>query len=176
MELILLVPVRKLGKIGDIVNVKNGYAKNFLLPNRKALRLTKENMAVFEAQKAELQTRSQSAKEEASKLVSAIEGKIVTVVKQASVDGKLFGSVSSKDIAKLLSDSGVVVLQEHIVLAEPLKNIGIFKIEISPYVEVSCEVLVNISRSSDEAVAALKAYESNKNSPSSEVESDEIEA
>ena len=159
MQIILLEPIRKLGKIGEIVDVKTGYAKNFLLPKKKALRATKDNLAVFESQKTELQARNQQAKENAEKLVTMLAGKSVSVIRQAAPDGKLFGSVTSKDIAKILS-ADVAVSQDDVILGEPIKAIGVFKVEISPYTDVSVEILVNIARSADEAVSALRAYES----------------
>ena len=159
MEVVLLELVRKLGKIGDIVNVKDGYGKNFLLPKKKALRATKENLAIFESKKEDFHARNQLAKERAEKLVSYLDGKSVSIIRQSSADGKLFGSVTSKDIARLLTSDDAKITQDDVILRNPIKKIGISKVEISPYAEVSVEILVNIARSSDEAAGALRSYE-----------------
>jgi large subunit ribosomal protein L9 len=173
MEVVLLEPVRKLGKIGEIVDVKTGYAKNFLLPKKKALRATKDNLAVFEAQKSDLHARNQQAKENAEKVVALLVGKSITIVRQSSADGKLFGSVTSKDIAKLLSDAIAPVSQADVMLGDPIKKTGVFKVEVSPYADVSAEILINIARSADEAASALRAYQASLTAPvESESDSD----
>ena len=159
MEVVLLEPVRKLGKIGDIVNVKNGYGKNYLLPKKKALRATKDNLTAFEMQKSDLHDRNQKVKEGAEHLVTLLAGKSITVIRQSAADGKLFGSVTSKDIAKLLTSDAAHVSQSDVMLGDPIKKLGVFKVEISPYAEISVDILVNVARSADEAVGALRAYE-----------------
>ncbi len=151
MEVILLERVAKLGQMGEVVRVKNGFARNYLLPKGKALRATKENRDRFEGMKAELETRNAEARGEAEKSSKKIDGKRVVVLRQAGESGQLYGSVSSRDIAALLSDDGLTVNRSQIVLNAPLKAIGMYKISVALHPEVEVTVTVTVARSADEA-------------------------
>ncbi len=164
MEVILLEPIKKLGKIGDIVTVKNGFGRNFLIPNHKALRATEENKKVFEDKKVDLELKHNRVKAEAEVLVEQINGKIITVIKQSSDDGRLFGSVSNKEIAKLISDNFAPISYLHVMLHDPIKSVGVHKVEIVPYGDVRAEMLVNVARSETEAQAAISSYNSSNSS------------
>ncbi|MBN9048022.1 MAG: 50S ribosomal protein L9 [Rhizobiales bacterium] len=151
MEVILLERVGKLGHMGDVVRVKDGYARNFLLPRNKALRATKDNKAKFETMKAELQAKNEARKGEAGKLAGAFEGKSLTVLRQASEVGQLYGSVSPRDIAEMLSADGTPVNRSQIVLHAPIKLIGQYKVPVELHPEVEVIVLVNVARNEEEA-------------------------
>lgn len=151
MEVILLERVPNLGQLGQIVNVKPGYARNYLLPTKKALRATKENMAYFERQKSFIEQTNAERRSEAAKLGAKIEGTSVVIVRQAAETGQLYGSVSARDIADALSAQGFTVDRAHVVLNQAIKNLGLFSVAISPHPEVSVSITVNIARSEDEA-------------------------
>jgi large subunit ribosomal protein L9 len=151
MEVILLERVAKLGQMGDVVRVKDGFARNFLLPRGKALRATGENKERFEAMKAELQTRNLAAKGDAGKLASAVDGKTVVVLRQASEAGQLYGSVSTRDIASLLNTEGATIVRSQVVLNTPIKAIGQYKVPLALHPEVEVTVTVIVARSNDEA-------------------------
>ena len=170
MKVVLLEPVKRLGKIGDVVEVKNGFGKNFLLPNKKALRATEENLAVFEVKRAELDKKCQQAQKAAEKMVAELSGKSWVLIKQAAIDRRLFGSVTAKEIAKIISDDGFKISHSNVILKAPIKNLGVYEVEISPYVDFSAEVLINVSRSIDEANEALKLYESSGDQKEDEFE------
>ncbi len=151
MEVILLERVGKLGQMGDVVRVKDGYARNFLLPRNKALRATKDNKAKFETMKADLEAKNEARKGEAGKLAGAFEGKSLTVLRQASEVGQLYGSVSPRDIAEMLSADGTPVNRSQIVLHAPIKLIGQYKVPVELHPEVEVIVLVNVARNEEEA-------------------------
>ncbi len=151
MEVILLERVGKLGQMGDVVRVKDGYARNFLLPRNKALRATKDNKAKFETMKADLEAKNEARKGEAGKLAGAFEGKSLTVLRQASEIGQLYGSVSPRDIAEMLSADGTPVNRSQIVLHAPIKLIGQYKVPVELHPEVEVIVLVNVARNEEEA-------------------------
>ena len=151
MEVILLERVGKLGHMGDVVRVKDGYARNFLLPRNKALRATKDNKAKFETMKSELQAKNEARKGEAGKLAGAFEGKSLTVLRQASEIGQLYGSVSPRDIAEMLTADGTPVNRSQIVLHAPIKLIGQYKVPVELHPEVEVIVLVNVARNAEEA-------------------------
>ncbi len=151
MEVILLERVAKLGQMGDVVRVKDGFARNFLFPKGKALRATKENKTRFDGMKAELMTRNLALKGDAGKLAGKIEGKALTVVRQASETGQLYGSVSSRDIASMLSTNDLTVNRAQIILNAPIKAIGNYKVPVSLHPEVEVIVTVTVARSADEA-------------------------
>src|SRR5664280_1120441 len=127
MEVILLERIGKLGQMGDVVRVKDGYARNFLLPRGKALRATADNKSNFEGMKVELQSRSLEAKGEAGKLAAKVDGKTYVVIRQASETGQLFGSVSTRDIASLISTESAEVTRTQVELNAPIKSIGQYK-------------------------------------------------
>jgi large subunit ribosomal protein L9 len=151
MEVILLQRVAKLGQMGDVVRVKDGYARNFLLPKGKALRATDANRKRFDTMKGELETRNIEQKGEAEKVGSKLDGKSFIVLRQASETGQLYGSVSTRDLAALLSESGVAVNRNQIELNAPIKTVGMHKVPISLHPEVEVSVSVNVARNADEA-------------------------
>jgi len=148
MEVILLERVAKLGQMGDIVNVKNGYARNFLLKRHKALRATADNRAKYEGMKADLEAKNIAAKGEASE---KIEGRNVIVIRQASESGQLFGSVSVRDIMAALAADGVSLSRQQVLLEHPIKTIGQHKITIAVHPEVEIHVTATVARSEAEA-------------------------
>jgi large subunit ribosomal protein L9 len=151
MEVILLERVGRLGQMGDTVRVKDGYARNFLLPNGKALRATKDNKERFDAMRAELETKNLAAKGVAGKAASKLDGKTLVVLRQASETGQLFGSVSPRDIAGLLTTDDAPVSRSQVVLNAPIKTIGQYKVPIALHPEVEVIVTINVARSADEA-------------------------
>jgi large subunit ribosomal protein L9 len=155
MEVILLERVGKLGQMGDVVRVKDGYARNFLLPRGKALRATADNKSRFEGMKAELQTKSLEAKGVAGQMAAKVNGKSYTVIRQASESGQLFGSVSPRDIAALLKTDGAEIGRSQVVLNAPIKTIGQYKValDLHPDVEVSVTVIVARSEAEAERIA-----------------------
>ena len=157
MELILLQRVEKLGKMGDVVAVRPGYARNFLLPQKMALRATKENIVHFEKQKDVLENLNLKHKEEAEILSKRLEGSIVTLIRQASEGGQLYGSVSARDIAEALKQEHVS--KNHIKIDHPIKTIGIHSVRIQLHPEVALMVGVNVAMSEDEAKAQAKTLE-----------------
>ena len=151
MQVVLLERIEKLGQMGDVVNVKNGYARNFLLPQGKALRATNENMQRFESQRAELEARNLERRKEAEAAGAKMEGTQVVLVRQAAESGHLYGSVSARDVALALADDGVKVERGQIVLDRPIKELGIHDVRISLHPEVYVTVTVNVARSAAEA-------------------------
>lgn len=151
MEVILLEHVNKLGKMGDKVTVKNGYARNYLLPTKKALRATEANLAVYEKQKAELEAHNKSLFENASKQAADLQGFKVVLIRQAAETGQLYGSVSIRDIAAAMKEAGKDVERRYISLERPIKDLGVYKVNINLHPEVSQEILVNVARTEDEA-------------------------
>jgi large subunit ribosomal protein L9 len=151
-EIILLERVEKLGKMGDLVKVKPGYARNFLLPQRKALRATKENLAFFEGQRKSLEAQNAERKAEAEKTASKLEGIKVIILRQASEAGSLYGSVASRDIAEALSaKSGLSIARNQVDLNDAFKSIGMFPVKITLHPEVKVQITLNIARSEEEA-------------------------
>jgi large subunit ribosomal protein L9 len=151
MEVILLERIAKLGQMGDVVRVKDGFARNFLLPKGKALRATSANKTKFEGMKADLQVRNQAAKGEADKIGSKLDGKSFPVLRQASESGQLFGSVSPRDLAALLTENGFEVDRNQIALNVPIKAIGSHKVPVQLHPEVEVTITINVARSADEA-------------------------
>lgn len=151
MEVILLERVAKLGQMGDVVRVKDGFARNFLLPKGKALRATQANKAKFEGMKVELQTKNLAAKSDADKIGGKLDGKTFNVLRQASETGQLYGSVSPRDLAELLSDNGFDTDRNQIALNVPIKTIGTHKVPVQLHPEVEVTITVYVARSADEA-------------------------
>ena len=159
MEVILLEPVNKLGNAGDIVEVKNGYARNFLIPQGKVLRANNENKAEFEARRAEIEKQNKVKQDATEKEQAKINNKFIVVVRQAGEDGRLFGSVNAKDIADVLQASyGVEVKRNQINLNKPIKYLGIFAEEVVIHGNVIAKVNINVARSEDEAKDAEKEF------------------
>jgi large subunit ribosomal protein L9 len=151
MEVILLERVAKLGQMGEVVRVKDGYARNFLLKRGKALRATADNRAKFDGMKAELETNNIQAKGEASKVAEKIEGRDVVIIRQASESGQLFGSVSVRDIVDALAADGITVSRPQVWLDAPIKVIGQQKVAIAVHPEVEAKISVTVARNADEA-------------------------
>ena len=151
MEVILLERVAKLGQMGEVVRVKDGYGRNFLLARGKALRATKENRAKYDGMRADLEARNLAAKGEAEKAATQINGREVIILRQASDTGALYGSVSSRDLVSLFDAEGIKVTRDQIVLDAPLKTIGLHKVEIAVHPEVEASVKVIVARNADEA-------------------------
>ena len=151
MEVILLERVGKLGQMGDVVRVKDGFARNFLLPRGKALRANAENKARFESMKAELEKRNLEARGEAGKLAAKIDKKSYIVLRQASEAGQLFGSVSSRDIAALINADGAAVARSQVAINAPIKSIGQYKVPLALHPEIEVSITVIVARSADEA-------------------------
>ena len=151
MEVILLERVEKLGAIGDVVTVKNGFARNYLLPNKKALRANEANRKVFEANRARIEAENASKRADAEKASKDVEGKTVQLIRQASNVGHLYGSVSVRDIAEALEAQGAHVTKGQVVLDRPIKAIGMHDVKVALHPEVSVTVHVNVARSPEEA-------------------------
>jgi large subunit ribosomal protein L9 len=151
MEVILLERVAKLGQMGEVVKVKDGFARNFLLRRNKALRATTDNRAKFEHMKADLEARNLEAKAEATKVAEKIDGRNVVVLRQASETGQLFGSVTVRDIIASFTADGVHISRSQVLLDAPVKTIGKHKIAIAVHPEVEVAVSVTVARSADEA-------------------------
>jgi large subunit ribosomal protein L9 len=152
MEVILLERVGRLGHMGDVVRVKDGFARNFLLPKGKALRATKENRAKYEGMKVELEARNTEMRGEAQKVGGGLDGKSFVVIRQASEGGQLYGSVSGRDIATILNEGGFTnVTRSHIALNAPIKSIGLHKVPVALHPEVEITISINVARSADEA-------------------------
>ena len=157
MQIILLERVEKLGHMGDVVTVKPGYARNFLLPRGKALRANKANMAKYEAEKAELVARNDAAKGEALAIAKSLEGVAVSIVRAASEMGQLFGSVNARDIASALEEAGHNVDRRQIVMDKAIKTLGLIDMRVNLHAEVSVSITLNIARSLEEAETQLKS-------------------
>ena len=151
MDVILLERIEKLGAIGDVVKVKNGYARNFLLPNNKALRANESNRKVFEANRARIESENAQRRSVAEKDSKGIEGVTVQLIRQASNVGQLYGSVSARDLAEALEAQGHKVAKNQIVLDRPIKAIGLQDVKIALHPEVSVTIRVNVARSPEEA-------------------------
>jgi len=151
MEVILLERVEKLGHIGDVVTVKNGFARNFLLPRKKALRSNAANLKIFEANKAAIVADNAAKKTAAETESKSLEGKSVTLIRQSSNTGQLYGSVAVRDIVEALVADGAHVLKTQIVLNKPIKAIGLYEVKVALHAEVIVTVKVNVARSPEEA-------------------------
>jgi large subunit ribosomal protein L9 len=151
MEVILLERVAKLGQMGEVVRVKDGFARNFLLPKGKALRATKDNRTKFESMKTHLETRNLELKGDAQKVAEKLNGQSFIVIRQASETGHLYGSVSPRDLVEILAAGGFTVSRGQIALNTPIKTIGLHKVPVALHPEIDVTVTVNVARSRDEA-------------------------
>ena len=154
MEIILLERIEKLGAMGDVVNVKPGFARNFLLPQEKALRATKANLARFEAEREYLEQRNAENREVAVDAGKSVDGTVVVIIRKAGDTGHLYGSVSARDIAEDLADKGVK--RNMVVLEQPIKTLGLHSVKVRLHPEVTVEVTVNVARTKDEAERQAK--------------------
>ncbi len=156
MKVILTEKITKLGNIGDTVEVKTGFARNYLLPNGKAMRWTRENVALFEARKAELQARHDAAKKSAEEKVDAVKNAKLHMIRQAGDTGQLYGSVSTRDIARMLKDvAGVNVESAQVLLGSPIKSVGAFDTQIALHPDVIVPVKVYVAQTQDEIDALV---------------------
>ena len=151
VELILLQRVEKLGQMGDVVKVKPGYARNFLLPQKKALRANKGTLAQFEGQRVQLEAQNIKRREEAERLSERMAGLQVVIIRQAGESGSLYGSVSSRDIADGCAVSGLTVNRSQVVLDQPIKSLGLVGVRLVLHPEVTLPITVNVARSVEEA-------------------------
>lgn len=151
MEVILMERVAKLGEMGDLVKVKPGFARNYLLPRNKAMRATKENRETFESRRAELEAANAARRQEAEGQASGVANAVVVLVRQASDSGQLYGSVRPRDIADALIAQGADVSREQVRLESPIKNIGMHKVNVALHPEVIVQVTANVARSAEEA-------------------------
>ena len=151
MEVILLERIGRLGQMGDVVNVKAGYARNFLLPQKKALRATQENRARFETERAQLEANNLEFKKEAEAVAEKLEGQIFVAIRSAGDTGQLYGSVATRDISELVTEGGFTVDRRQVILERPIKTLGVHAINIALHPEVIVKVALNVARSEDEA-------------------------
>ena len=156
MQVILLQRIGRLGQMGDVVNVKDGYARNYLLPNKKALRANEANRKVFESRRAELEARNAEAKAAAEKASGKIDGSSYVLIRSAGEGGQLYGSVSSRDIADEIVKGGAKIDRNAVVLDRPIKTIGVYDVRVRLHADVSATVKVNVARSTDEAERQAK--------------------
>ena len=159
MDVILLERVEKLGSIGDVVTVKNGFARNFLLPNKKALRANDSNRKLFESNRAKIESDNANKRGDAEVASKGVDGKSVTLIRQASNVGALYGSVSARDIVDALEAEGAKVLKSQVILGKPIKNIGLHDVRVALHPEVSVTVKVNVARSPEEAELQAKGVD-----------------
>jgi large subunit ribosomal protein L9 len=151
IDVVLLQRIEKLGQMGDVVRVKPGYARNYLLPQKKALRATKANMAQFEANKAQLEATNLKRKAEAERVAERAEGLSVVMIRSAGEGGQLYGSVSARDVADAISAAGLTVARQQVVLDKPIKSLGLYTVRVALHPEVLVTVTANVARSPEEA-------------------------
>lgn len=157
METILLEKIKKLGDAGDLVTVKDGYARNYLLPKNKALRATKENKEKFQAQRDLIRKNNAEKKEIALRNFKKINGKIFSIIRQAGDDGKLYGSVTNKDIANIVaSSSNIDILVENVILHNKIKDIGLHSVDVELHADVEAKIRIIVARSEEEAKSTLE--------------------
>ena len=151
MQVILLERIGRLGQMGDVVNVKDGYARNFLLPQGKAMRATKDNMAEFQTRRVQLEANNLELKKEAEAVAEKLDGKQFVSIRQAGDTGQLYGSVSTRDIAELIVAGGFTIDRKQVILERPMKTLGVHGLKVALHPEVIVKVSVNVARSEDEA-------------------------
>ena len=151
MEVILLERIGRLGQMGDVVKVKDGYARNFLLPQKKALRATKENRSRFDTERAQLEANNLELKKEAEAVGEKLDGQIFVAIRSAGDTGQLYGSVSTRDIAEFVTAGGFTIERRQVILERPIKTLGLHAISLALHPEVVIKVALNIARSEDEA-------------------------
>ncbi len=159
MEIILLERIEKLGTIGDVVTVKDGYARNFLLPNKKALRSNEANRKVFETNRERIVAENAEKRTEAENASGNVDGKEITLIRAASNAGQLYGSVAARDIAAALNEDGANVTKAMIVLETPIKTLGLFEVKVRLHPEVVVTIKANVARSDDEAELQRKGID-----------------
>ena len=151
MQVILLQRIGRLGQMGDVVTVRDGFARNFLLPQKKALRATKENLAQFETQRAQLEANNLEQKKEADAVAVKLEGQTFVAIRSAGDTGQLYGSVSTRDLAEVITAGGFTVDRRQVILDRPIKTLGLHEVSLALHPEVHVKVTLNVARSEDEA-------------------------
>jgi len=151
MEVILLERIENLGQMGDVVRVKPGFARNYLLPQRKAMRANKANLAIFEGQRAQLEAENLSRRQEAEAVAAKIDGMSVIIIRQAGDSGQLYGSVASRDVAEAVTEGGATIARNQVVLDKPIKMLGLHDVRLRLHPEVAVQISVNVARSQAEA-------------------------
>ena len=159
VEVILLERVEKLGQMGQVVKVRPGFARNFLLPQKKALRATKENLTYFEKQRAQLEASNLERRSEAAEVAKTLDGVAVVVIRQAGESGQLYGSVTARDIADGVTGAGFTITRGQVVLDKAIKTLGMHKIRVVLHPEVSVHVTVNVAQSPEEAEMQAKGID-----------------
>jgi large subunit ribosomal protein L9 len=157
MEVILMQRIEKLGQMGDVVSVKPGFARNYLLPQKKAMRATKENMARFEIQRVQLEAENLKRREEAERVAKDLDGMTVTLIRQAGESGQLYGSVTSRDVSEAVTAGGVTVSRGQVDLGPVIKMLGLHKVRVRLHPEVIVTVTANVARSDEEAKIQLQS-------------------
>ena len=159
VDVILLERVENLGQMGEVVKVRPGYARNYLLPQKKALRATKENLAYFEKQRAQLEAQNLARRSEAEQVAKKLDGLSVIVIRQAGESGQLYGSVSARDIAEAVTEAGFTIEKRQVVLERPIKNLGMHPVRIVLHPEVSVMVTANVAQSAEEAAMQARGID-----------------
>ena len=159
IDIILMQRVEKLGQMGEVVKVKPGYARNFLLPQGKAIRANKDNLARFERERVQLEAQNLKRREEAERVAERMDGLTVTIIRQAGESGGLYGSVSARDIADLCKEGGLTVSRSQVLLEQPIKTLGLTKVRVELHPEVHIPVTVNVARSQEEAERQARGEE-----------------
>ena len=175
MDVILLERIERLGQMGDVVTVKPGFARNYLLPRKKALRATEANRAVFDQQRAQLEAENLKHREEAERVAKGMAGLTVVIVRQASDSDQLYGSVTPRDIAAGITDAGVTADRRQIKLDRPIKTVGMHSVRVDLHPEVSVEVIVNVARTEEEADIQARGERINRDGEIINIEEDAIE-
>ena len=163
MEVILIENIEKLGKVGDIVKVKDGYARNYLIPKKKVLRANKENLKVFEEKKSSIEAEENKRKEKSEEIAKKIQGLEILIIRNAAENGQLYGSVTSKDIVKeIFLLNKIQFINEQINLKKTLKSIGVFEVEISVYTNLKAKILVSIAKTKELGLEQIKEFKNPK--------------
>ena len=175
MDVILLERIEKLGQMGDVVTVKPGFARNYLLPRKKALRATEANRAVFDEHRAQLEAENLKHREEAERVAKDMDGMTVVIVRQASDSDQLYGSVTPRDIAAGITEAGVTADRRQIKLDRPIKTVGMHPVRVDLHPEVSVEVTANVARSEEEADMQARGERINRDGDVVDIEEEAIE-
>ncbi len=172
IELILLQRVEKLGQMGERVRVKPGYARNFLLPQKKAIRATKGNLERFETERVQLEAQNIKRRDEAERVAERVGGLSVTIIRQAGESGSLYGSVSARDIAEVCTEAGLSITRQQVVLDAPIKTIGLTRIRVTLHPEVVLPVTVNVARSVEEAAKQARGEQVGRDPDDADADAD----
>ena len=176
MDVILLERIEKLGQMGDVVAVRPGFARNYLLPQKKALRATKDNKVLFETQRTQLEASNLELKNEADTISTKLEGLSITIVRQASDNNQLYGSVTVRSIAQSITDAGFTVDSKQVQMARPIKTVGMHEVIVKLHPEVSVSITANVARSEEEAVAQAEGRTLNEDDQIKAAQQDTVAA